>query len=54
MIMTWRDRSRRVSLRLAPGYKLRSASPRRINVRVAGSSALKTVEFTGRPLDASL
>ena len=54
VIMTWRDATRRLSLRLAPGYKLRSPSPRRINVRVAGSSTLKTVEFTGRPLDASL
>jgi alpha-glucosidase/alpha-D-xyloside xylohydrolase len=54
MIMTWRDASRRLSLRLVPGYKLRSASPRRINVRLAGSSATKTIEFTGRPLDAHL
>jgi len=54
MIMTWRDASRRLSLRLAPGYTLRSASPRRINIRLAGSSAVKTVEFSGRPLDTSL
>jgi alpha-glucosidase/alpha-D-xyloside xylohydrolase len=54
MIMTWRDASRRLSLRLVPGYKLRSASPRRINIRLAGSSATKTIEFTGRPLDAHL
>ncbi len=52
--MTWRDAARRLSLRLAPGYKLRSPSPRRINIRLAGSSAVKTVEFTGRPVNASL
>jgi len=54
VIMTWRDAPRRLSLRLAPGYKLRSPSPRRINIRLAGSSAVKIVEFTGRPLDANL
>jgi alpha-glucosidase (family GH31 glycosyl hydrolase) len=54
IIMTWRDASRRLSLRLAPGYTLRSASPRRVNIRLAGSSAVKTVEFSGRPLDTSL
>ena len=54
VVMTWRDASRRLSLRLAPGYRLRSPSPRRFSVRVAGSSTLKTVEFTGRPLDVSL
>jgi len=54
MIMTWRDAARRLSLRLAPGYRLRSPSPRRINIRLAGAPAVKTVEFTGRPLDASL
>ncbi len=54
MIMTWRDASRRLSLRLAPGYTLRSASPRRINIRVAGSSATKTVEFNGRALNVTL
>ena len=52
--MTWRDASRRLSLRLAPGYTLRSASPRRINIRLAGSSAVKTVEFNGRPLNVTL
>jgi alpha-glucosidase/alpha-D-xyloside xylohydrolase len=54
LIMTWHDTSRRLSLRLAPGYKLRAPAPRRINVRVAGSSSTKTITFTGRPLEASL
>jgi len=54
MIMTWRDAPRRLSLRLAPGYRLRSPSPRRIDIRLAGSPAVKTVEFTGRPLDVNL
>jgi alpha-glucosidase len=54
LIMTWRDAPRRLSLRLATGFRMRAPSPRRINIRLAGSPAVKTVEFTGRPLDASL
>lgn len=54
MIMTWRDASRRLSLRLAPGYRLRPTRSRRINIRVAGSSTIKTIESTGRPIDVTL
>ncbi|HEY2165440.1 MAG TPA: DUF5110 domain-containing protein, partial [Gemmatimonadaceae bacterium] len=54
MVMTWRDAPRRLSLRLAPGFKMRTPNPRRIDIRLAGSSAVRTVEFTGRPIDAQL
>lgn len=54
MILTWRDASRRLSLRLASGYRMRPSPSRRINVRVAGSSAVKTIESNGRPLGVIL
>jgi len=54
LIMTWRDSSRRLSIRLAPGYTLRAPSPRRLNLRVAGSSTTKSIDFTGRPIDTNL
>ena len=53
-VMTWHDVSRRLSLRLAPGSRMRAPSPRRIAVRVAGSRAVKTIESTGRPIDVTL
>lgn len=54
MIMTWREPSRRLSLRLAPGYRLRRAPSRRINIRVAGSNTIRTIEFTGHPIDVTV
>jgi alpha-glucosidase/alpha-D-xyloside xylohydrolase len=54
MIMTWHDAARRLSLRLAPGSRMRAPNPRRIDIRVAGSTRIKTIESTGRPLDVSL
>jgi len=54
MILTWRDASRRLSLRLAPGHRMRPTPTRQINVRIAGSSAVKTIESNGRPLDVTL
>jgi alpha-glucosidase (family GH31 glycosyl hydrolase) len=54
MILTWRDASRRLSLSLAPGYRMRPSRIRRINVRIAGSSTVKTIESNGRPLDVIL
>ena len=54
MHMTWRDRERRLSLALAPGSKMLSQSPRHIQVRIVGSTAVKTVSFTGRPLEVQL
>ena len=54
MSMRWHDATRRLSLRLAAGSKLLSASPRRLNLRVAGSPKTASVEFTGRPVDITL
>ena len=52
--MRWREADRRLSLRLAPGSIVYPASPRRVNVRLAGSSNLRSVELTGRPIELAL
>jgi alpha-glucosidase (family GH31 glycosyl hydrolase) len=52
MAMTWRDRSRRLSLRLTPGSRMLSPNPRRFMVRVAASSETRPMSFAGRPVEA--
>jgi hypothetical protein len=52
--MNWRDSARRLSLRLAPGSKMLAPTSRKIQVRVAGSQAVKSIEFSGRPIDVAL
>jgi hypothetical protein len=50
----WRDASRQLTLRLAPGAKMLAPAPRRLQVRVAGTQLSKTIEFSGRSIDVSL
>jgi alpha-glucosidase/alpha-D-xyloside xylohydrolase len=52
--MTWRDATRRLSLRLAPGAKMLAPAQRRINVRVVGSQKTTSITFAGRPIDVTL
>jgi alpha-glucosidase/alpha-D-xyloside xylohydrolase len=52
--MAWRDRDRRLTLRLAPGTRMRPPESRPIRVRVAGASAVRDVVFRGRPLEVKL
>ncbi len=52
--MTWRDRDRRLEVRLAPGSKRLPPAKRPIEVRVAGEKRVETAMFAGRPLDVSL
>ena len=52
--MTWRDASRRLSLRLAPGSKMLAPAPRKIQVRVAGSQQQTTISFAGKPMDVHM
>jgi len=54
MTMTWHDAARRLTLRLAPGSRMLTPSPRRINVRVAGNTKLTPLTFTGREIEISL
>jgi alpha-glucosidase/alpha-D-xyloside xylohydrolase len=48
--MNWADATRTLSLSLMPGSRMRPPSPRRFNVRIAGSKEIKTVTFTGAPV----
>jgi alpha-glucosidase/alpha-D-xyloside xylohydrolase len=52
--MAWRDRDRRLTLRLATGSKMLPPAPRKFLVRMVGSTATKEVMFAGRPVDVKL
>jgi alpha-glucosidase (family GH31 glycosyl hydrolase) len=47
MVMTWRDRSRRLTLRLAPGSRMRAPAKRVFEVQVIGSPKTRAVTFDG-------
>jgi len=51
--MVWQDATRRLTLTLAPESRMLPPSPRTFEVRVAGSPATKTIEFTGKALTVS-
>jgi alpha-glucosidase/alpha-D-xyloside xylohydrolase len=53
VVMSWRDASRRLSLRLAPASQPRGL-PRKIVFRVAGSPKTTEATFTGRELTLAL
>jgi alpha-glucosidase (family GH31 glycosyl hydrolase) len=46
--LEWRDAASRLTLRLAGGSRMLAPAPRRIEVRVAGTSKTTRVEFAGR------
>jgi len=50
----WSDGSRRVSLSLTPGSRMRPPMPRHIEVRLAGSQKAQGITFDGRPLTVQL
>jgi alpha-glucosidase/alpha-D-xyloside xylohydrolase len=50
----WRDRDRRLSMRLANGSRMLPPSPRRMHVRLAGSQKAVDVQFAGKPLEVKL
>ena len=52
--MAWRDRERRLTLRLARGSKMLPPAKRAIEVRVAGDTATRAVVFQGAPVEVSL
>jgi alpha-glucosidase (family GH31 glycosyl hydrolase) len=52
--MGWRDRERRLSLRLARGSRMLPPARRTIEVRVAGERRTRTVVFEGRPVEVRL
>ena len=54
LAMTWNDASRRLSLALAPGSRMRPPSPRPLEVRLASSVTSQRVVFEGKPLEVVL
>jgi hypothetical protein len=50
--MTWDDKGRRLSFRLADGSRMRPPLERRIEVRVVPSEPSRTVVFSGKPVQA--
>jgi alpha-glucosidase/alpha-D-xyloside xylohydrolase len=54
LAMTWNDASRRFSLALAPGSRMRPPSPRPLEVRLATRAASQRVVFDGTPIDIVL
>ncbi len=54
IVMAWQDATRRLTVRLAPGSRWRQMGPRRLNVRVAGSTRTVPVTFTGSPVTVRL
>ena len=52
--MRWDDAARRLSLGLAAGSRLFGPPQRPIHIRVAGSTTVHPIVFTGRPMSAQL
>jgi alpha-glucosidase/alpha-D-xyloside xylohydrolase len=52
--MSWKESTRQLSLRLAPGSRIIPPARRPIDVRVAGSTVTKSVVFTGAELSLKL
>jgi alpha-glucosidase (family GH31 glycosyl hydrolase) len=52
--MAWRDADRRLTLRLAPGSRMLPPMKRELQVRVAGSTAVKAVAFDGKLVDIKI
>ena len=52
--MRWENAMRRLTLSLAPGSRMLPPSPRPFDVRVAGSTATKRVEFAGKTITVAL
>ena len=54
MEMSWRNAERRLRLRLASGSRMMPPERRKIEVRVAGERATRSVVFEGKPLDVKM
>ena len=52
--MDWRDRDRRLSLRLARWSRMLPPAKRTIEIRVAGERGTRTIVFDGRPVEIAL
>ena len=54
LALSWTEASRRLTLRLAEGSQMLPPMKRVIEVRVAGPSAGRRLEFIGAPVDVKL
>jgi alpha-glucosidase (family GH31 glycosyl hydrolase) len=52
--MTWSDASRRLTIALAPGSRMRVPNRRRFQARIAGSKATHVIVFEGKPVTITL
>jgi alpha-glucosidase (family GH31 glycosyl hydrolase) len=52
--MIWRDAARRLTLRLAPGARMLPPAVRRIDVRLAGTTSIRSLTFEGKPVEVRL
>jgi alpha-glucosidase len=54
LLLEWNDSARRLTLRLGADSRLLPSSPRRFQVRLAGRTATRIVNFTGDPVVVQL
>jgi alpha-glucosidase (family GH31 glycosyl hydrolase) len=54
LTLGWTDRTRRLSVSLADGSRMRPPLVRDLEVRVAGSEAVRRGQFSGRPVTIQL
>jgi alpha-glucosidase/alpha-D-xyloside xylohydrolase len=54
MAMAWKDATRQLTVQLAQDSRTFGPMPRRINVRVAGTTATQAITFNGRPVTVKL
>jgi alpha-glucosidase (family GH31 glycosyl hydrolase) len=52
--IAWRDRDRRLTLRLAANSRMRPPATRQMVVRIAGSQTSRNVKFAGQPVEVRL
>jgi alpha-glucosidase/alpha-D-xyloside xylohydrolase len=52
--MRWADRARRLTLSLSPGSRMRPPMVRELEIRVAGSPAIRKSRFTGQTVNLTL
>jgi alpha-glucosidase (family GH31 glycosyl hydrolase) len=49
--LVWEDAARTLTIRLAPGSRMRPPEERRFGVRVAGGQTTRSIAFRGDPVD---
>jgi hypothetical protein len=54
LAMTWADATRRFTVRLAPGSRMRPPATRAMDVRIAGQKTSRRLVFEGKPLEVTL